>query len=129
MDELLIPGPLDTIKFIDKNVIINCDTNIVSDGYHTFAELYQHRILLTLNLIKLLPTLSWYSKKHNDNTYITGWFIIGIELPTGTITYHLPNDYLEIMEKLNITNLEKAKEWDGHTSNDVCIRLFNNLIG
>ena len=47
-----------------------------------------------------------------------------MQLPSGTITYHLPID--QFWEKLSdINTLEKAPAWDGHTSNDVILRLLD----
>jgi hypothetical protein len=52
----------------------------VSDGYHTFAELYQHRFALFLALCRALE-MGWKSRLHADGTMYPGWFIAGIELP------------------------------------------------
>lgn len=38
----------------------------ISDGYHTFGELYKNRIILFCTLCNLLPDISWKSKKHYD---------------------------------------------------------------
>ena len=64
----------------------------VSDGYHTFDELYEHRHSLMLALMRCLPYCSWFSRCHDDGSSFDGWFICGIDLPraNGTVTYHLP---------------------------------------
>lgn len=92
-----------------------------SDGYHTFKELYDHRIALFLVLMGLNRHRSWKSKHHDDGTSLDGWFIAGIDLPGGNITYHLPMkdwDYAQVRE------LPAAPEWDGHTPADVVDRLY-----
>lgn len=105
------------------------DTNMggISDGYHTFDELYEHRHALFLSLMSLLPGQSWYSSLHDDGSSYSGWFIAGINLPylkgSGTITYHLPDRLLEQAEQTGATHLEKAPPWDGHTAHDVVRRL------
>jgi hypothetical protein len=72
---------------------------------------------------------AWVSKLHNDGTSIDDWFIAGVELPTGTITYHLPDDNWIFVEYNScIEKLERAKEWDGHTSEDVLGRIALALI-
>ena len=61
---------------------------LVSDGYHTFKELYDHRIALFVALITALMQQEyhpanktcWKSKKHSDGTMLDGWFIAGIGL-------------------------------------------------
>ncbi len=117
------------------NTIIadGCDTNLISDGYHTFGELYEHRITLFIALCRLLKNQYklqydgqgvWRSRAHSDGSVWDGWFILGIfQGKDQQITYHLP------MDKWNetdfATTLDKAPEWDGHTSSDVLIRLKN----
>lgn len=56
---------------------IPCDPSKVSDGYHTFEELYDHRCLLFIQLIGLLPAFSFASYCHSDETVWEGWFIAG----------------------------------------------------
>jgi hypothetical protein len=112
----------------------NLNKNIgeFSDGYHTFNELYEHRFSLFIALCKELLYNSryqtgwsaniWKSLKHSDNTNYEGWFIMGIGKQKGEqISYHLP---LKYWDKTNFaTVLEKAPEFDGHSSNDVLIRI------
>jgi hypothetical protein len=96
-------------------------TGDISDGYHTFDELYEHRIELYIALCKTQKEV-WRSKLHSDGSYFNGWFILGINKEKGKqITYHLPIskwNNCDFAETLNI-----APKWDGHTSNDVLNRL------
>lgn len=99
----------------------------VCDGYHTFDELYDHRIMLFIALCKTIdnPKLkkqSWRSKLHHDGTGYEGWFIMGLGKVKGKqISYHLPLSRWE--ETGFAETLERAPEWDGHTSDDVLERL------
>ena len=95
----------------------------ISDGHHTFDELYSHRMLLYVSLMKSYPHISWRSKKHSDGTGYSGYFIAGMNLPTGTITYHIIDKFWDLLN--NVKELEVAPEWDGHNSNDVINRLHN----
>lgn len=105
----------------------NLDTNKISDGYHTFGELYNHRITLFLTLCRIIQRTSahvfvWKSKLHSDGSAMDGWFIVGIGITKGEqITYHLP--MARWNEAILFTEHDKAPEWDGHTSNDVLERL------
>jgi len=115
---------------------IDCDC----DGYHTFDELYEHRITLYIALCKVIqrPRYSgdarnhygderivWRAKKHYDSSMYDGWFILGVNRKKGKqITYHLPIEKWEETEFAE--TLDKAPKFDGHTSNDVLERL-NNL--
>jgi hypothetical protein len=78
-----------------------------SDGYHTFNELYEHRIALFIALVLCNPLISWRSKLHDDGTSFEGWFIAGMHLPTGDITYHLPMSDWDKLEGVT----EREKMW------------------
>ena len=96
----------------------------VSDGYHTFRELYDHRMALTIALMKSRPELSFRSRHHypGGDPMFEGFFIVGMYLPTGIITYHYK---LEHWDKFNgIEIKDHAPKWDGHTPADVVKRLL-----
>ena len=95
----------------------------VSDGYHTFNELYEHRIVLFIALAKHNPSLAWRSRMHHDGKGLEGWFIAGLNLPSGIVSYHLPDRTWPALA--GIQTLEHAPEWDGHTSTDVLKRLIS----
>lgn len=103
----------------------------LSDGYHTFNELYEHRIELWIALCKFYYNLNytnentpnvWRSKFHHDGSSFDGWFILGIFKSYGNqITYHLP---LSKWDDVGFAEtLEFAPEWDKHSSQDVLERL------
>lgn len=114
-----------------KTIFFPGSTSDVSDGYHTFGELYDHRIALFQLACRYIAdndTLYggsksvWKSKFHSDGSTFEGWFVMGINYKPGEqVTYHLP-----ISEWGNCwyaVELEKAPEFDGHTSADVLKRL------
>lgn len=102
------------------------DTNLISDGYHTFGELYEHRIVLFIALCRfaVIDSMVWRSKLHSDGSSWDGWFILGINISEGNqITYHLP---ISKWEETNFADdRDKAPDFDGHTSNDVLERIKN----
>jgi hypothetical protein len=102
---------------------IPCEAGEVSDGYHTFNELYDHRFTLFLALMKSNPEISWISRRHHDNSIWEGWFICGMDLPSGSVTYHLPNKMFDLACKTGAENLPVGKKWDGHVSRDVLERV------
>ena len=99
----------------------------ISDGYHTFNELYEYRLLYNASMFNELAKQGLYdvhkSKKHSDGEIPFGdsnWFIVMAELPTGQISNHYEMkdwDLFQIPEK------EKANVWDGHTPKDVAERI------
>lgn len=110
------------MKIIEQDREAHKITGATSDGYHTFDELYDHRIALFIALITTTDLYSWRSFKHDDGSKYDGWFIAGIDLPTGTISYHLPEKYWDRLTGY-CEPLDKAPKWDGHTPADVVERL------
>jgi len=94
-----------------------------SDGFHTFKELYDHRIALFIALMKSHPELSWRANNHDDGTGIDNWFIAGMHLPTGDISYHLPATDWTKLDNVGIKTSNRSPKWDGHTPADVVSRL------
>lgn len=99
------------------------DAGEISDGYHTFNELYHHRAILTAVICNMYKEFSWKSLLHHDGTMYDGMFIVGINTPTGTATYHYDVDkYWDIF---NVPEISNAPEWDGHTSDDAIKRIYS----
>lgn len=129
-----ISGPVIKVKqYVDPSTLIGSvkvssemgDVTI-SDGFHTFEELYDHRITLFIALCKALrqpyaPEI-WRSKVNGDGGIWEGLFIMGIfKEPGKQITYHLP---LSRWEETDFAEtLDQAPDFDGHSSYDVLERL------
>ena len=97
-------------------------TDNISDGYHTFSELYDHRSKLFITICRAYPELAWKSSKHADGTMYAGMFIAGIDTPMGQATYHMEDKYWNI---LDVRVLDNAPTWDGHTSDDAIDRILS----
>ena len=98
----------------------------VSDGFHTFDELYEHRISLYIALCRTLEHYRaaqvWRSRLHSDGSAFQGWFVLGIGVAQGEqITYHVPWSRWE--ETDFATERDRAPEWDGHTAAHALLRL------
>jgi hypothetical protein len=100
----------------------------ISDGYHTFDELYTHRTVLFLALMSQMKDSAWWSYYHHDGTYYDDYIIVGINLTKQkTITYHISTKWIRRLINMKIQQLSSAPEWDGHTSRDVLIRLLEEI--
>jgi len=114
---------------------------LVSDGYHTFKELYEFRKVYNAVLFNEWANTEvetstgtfeqrdikydvHKSRKHHDGEYPFGdenWFIVSAMLPTGLISNHY---HIDDWDLFKIPEVDKAKyEYDGHTSKDVLERL------
>lgn len=98
----------------------------VSDGYHTIGDLYDHRRALTAVLATAAATAgdSWRSKAHHpeDSPMFEGSFIVGIDLPSGTITYHYNLEHWD--DFTGVPELEHSKKWDGAGPGDSVTRML-----
>lgn len=101
-----------------------CDMGDVSDGYHTFDELYYHRMVLTAVIVHDHSSICWKAKKHADGTMFDGDFIVGLETPEGQATYHYGIEYWDMFQ---CAAFENAPEWDGHTPQQAIERIASLL--
>ena len=100
----------------------------VSDGYHTFDELYQHRTLLFASLCNTtLNDIAWKSREHHDPDFpmYDGMFIVGVQTAHGQATYHVDNSYWDIF---HVKELARAEEFDGHTPDQALERIFKECL-
>jgi hypothetical protein len=93
----------------------------LSDGYHTFNELYHHRAILFSVICNSMPDKAWKSKLHDTGDMFDGMFIVGIETPEGQATYHY--DIEPYWDMFKVKELERAPKWDGHTPQDAIDRI------
>ncbi|HEY6013404.1 MAG TPA: hypothetical protein VIU37_05340, partial [Candidatus Limnocylindrales bacterium] len=84
------------VEEIAEHLTVTEDT---SDGFHTFRELYAVRLALTSAFFCALTEWGaldgagpWRSKLHHDGAepFGGGWFIVGVTLSTGQVTFHYP---------------------------------------
>ena len=104
-------------------VVVLPETGIgdVSDGYHTFNELYHHRAILFSVICNTFKDKAWKSKKHARGDVYDGMFIVGKETPQGQATYHYDiNPYWDMFK---VKELPNAPKWDGHTPEEAIRRI------
>ena len=100
------------------------DIEDVSDGFHTFNDLYEQRMILFAALVNAYRDRAWKSLRHENGEPCFGgyWFIVGIDTPKGSYTYHYRKQYWDVFDCLI---LPRAKHWDGHTEKDAMERLMS----
>lgn len=116
----------------------------ISDGYHTFDELYDHRDLLFVNLclkakhlqqeelkgaeflyasgpLKIKDVTWWRHDPDGKEAHYPGYFLLFLQQAEGAqISYHIQDKFLPLI-KGKIPN--GGPEWDKHTSKDVLVRM------
>lgn len=110
-----------------KASVPDFEENELSDGYHTFNDLYEFRKQYNAALFNEWALTSKYSVhksiRHFDGKlcFGGGWFIVVAMLPAGQITNHYKSADWDLFK---IPAFDKAMfEFDGHTPGDVMIRL------
>lgn len=104
---------------LDLRAATNHGTEIVR------ALLNQTLRALTAALCKALYGLSWRSREHHPDDgpmFEGGYFVVGINLPTGPITYHYKLKHWDDFS--GVPELPHAPKWDGATPNDTVTRLL-----
>ena len=103
------------------------DVGDVSDGYHTFNELYEFRKVYNAALFNAWHQQGKYdvhkSLRHHDGSdcFGGGWFIVCALLPSGQISNHYR---VEDWDLFKIPAFDVARfEFDGHTPKHVIDRL------
>jgi DNA-binding CsgD family transcriptional regulator len=97
-----------------------------SDGFHTFNELYDYRLLYNAALFNEWASRGVYdthkSLRHatGEECFDGGWFVVMSELPTGQISNHYKIEYWDYF---SISVRRFPNEWDGHTSAEAAERL------
>lgn len=115
-------GISDAIELIDT-----IDIDKISDGYHSFKELYEFRMMYNAALFNEWAITDKYkvhkSYHHFDGEecFGGGWFIVVAVLPDGQITNHYKNKHWDLF-KLPFHS-KALFEYDGHNGADVLSRL------
>jgi hypothetical protein len=116
-----------------ESIKVGCAVGKVSNGEHTFNELYALSYAFFIALChkcwdKDIPSprrcIVWKSLKHQGGGMYEDYFVAGIELPGGPISYHLP---IELWDMLKVPALDKAPPYDGHTLDQIVERLLQDL--
>jgi hypothetical protein len=107
-------------------------TENTSDGFHTFKELYEFRLLLTAGLFNEWNNETYggwtkpivcKSRLHSDGTIPfddPNWFIVVAELPGGQISFHYE---MKDWGLFDIPEVTIPPKYDGHSAADVAARL------
>lgn len=117
---------------ICKEAIPGFDAGALSDGYHTFSELYDFRKVYNAALFNEWAALNKYdvhkaTRHYGDTTpcFGGGWFIVVAILPTGQISNHYE---MKDWDLFKVPAVDEAKyQFDFHTPQDVIERLHNLL--
>ena len=104
----------------------------ISDGYHTFAEIYRYRMLYNALLFNEWAKKGLFgvckSKRHSDGEPCFGgdYFVVYAKLPTGQFTNHYKLKYWNLFD---IPEVERAPRYDGHTPDEGADRMEKFLKG
>ena len=104
-------------------------TNNISDGSHTFGDLYFHHAVLFAALLKAYPhqswrthTKSWRTHTPSDGNGFAGYFLCGIKTPEGQYTYHYPDSQWYLFD--GVRELPESPDYDDPKPEDI-VRLLS----
>lgn len=110
-------------KVLEFAASLGLSPDEISDGFHSFQDLYDHRKALFVALTKAHGEYSWRSWLHSDGTMFDGYFIVGLGAVDGRqITYHYEAKHWDKFSHCD--EIIKAPEFDGHTPENVVERLL-----
>lgn len=101
---------------INKDISQLKNKGNISDGSHTFDELYYHRMILFSVICNQNKEKCFKSKLHDDGTMFENYFIVGMKTEEGYYTYHYEMKYWDMFD---VKELNNAPKWDGHQPEDV----------
>ena len=103
----------------------------VSDGYHTFDELYEYRKAYNAALFNEWSRNRTYpvqrSISHSDGSpcFGGGWFIVVAQTPFGQISNHYELKDWDLFH--DVSAVDCPMEYDGHTPKQALERLINTI--
>jgi hypothetical protein len=114
-----------------RSVPVNNAPGSTSDGFHTFDELYEFRMLYHAAFVNVLEAsrtigvgggATVKSLKHSDGEFCFGggWFIVVTELPHGQISNHYESKHWDLFR---VPAVDIPPTFDDHTNEDVIERL------
>lgn len=103
-----------------KYEIVNGD---MSDGSHTFDELYVHRNLLWVNLCLTNPESCYFVKEHYPDWDLLVYEYVGMQM-----SYHIQKIHRNVYQNLIKVKKIEDHEFDGHSPEDVIARLTKLAI-
>jgi len=102
----------------------------ISDGHHTFRELYDYRMALNALLFNEWAAQGKYdiqkSVRHSDGElcFGGGWFIVVATLPTGQVSFHYKLEYSHLFA---VPEFAFPVAYDGHTPAIALQRLLLHI--
>lgn len=96
----------------------------ISDGNHTFGDLYKQRAYLFSVICYQNIDFAWKSKKHFDeenDPMFNGDFVVGITTPLGEVSYHFKLEFWDLFE--DIKELDRAPRYDGYSPEEALVRI------
>lgn len=104
----------------------SADDGDVSDGHHTFNELYQYRMLYNVHaalgwLAAGIPVSKSWRHSDGELCFGGGWFVVVAQLPTGQVSNHYTVEHWDLFD---IPQVDLSPEYDGHTPKIAADRLW-----
>lgn len=117
------------VVFFGKDEIkVPCDAGLVSDGYHTFNELYEYRKVYNAALFNEWAKSGKFtvqkSLKHSDGElcFGGGWFIVVADTQFGQVSNHYEVKDWDLFSSVEAVDI--PMDYDGHSASEALERLI-----
>lgn len=121
---ITVTGSMDPLNDMLHQGLTDEQLGQLSDGAHTFDDLYEQRAVLFATIVNTYPEHAYKAKEHDDGTMYPGYFLVGVHTPEGDYSYHYELKYWDLFK---CQQFARAPKWDGHTDKDVKRLLSLNL--
>lgn len=99
------------------------DVNKISNGVHTYRELYDYCVGFFGIICNMNREVSWKSKVHSNGTIKDGYFIVGTETAEGQVTFECELCY---WDSFDVIELEMAPKC-GSDNSKQAIKALNKV--
>jgi hypothetical protein len=107
----------------ERFMLSGVETDLVSDGFHTFGELYVQRAHLLALATALTMMRTSRSRLHEDGTMFEGMFWVGTMSPVDQrpVTFHIDEKHWQLFD--HAETLDNAPPFAGESSADVMLYI------
>lgn len=121
-----LEAELAALKAKNEALVVTSET---SDGYHTFAELYEYRMLYNAHacagwIAKGIPVVKSWRHSDGELCFGGGYFIVVAVLPSGQVSNHYKAEHWDLFD---VPSVDLPPEYDGHTPQDAAERLYSSI--
>lgn len=120
-----------TLIYKNHKAVLRDERDVITDGFHTFGELYRERSALTAALARMALEQNEYGFNDcdawidRDNNGQLGFCtVLYVLLPTGQVSWHFSDaDAADLLKWIPKRRPAKSRQYDGHSTQEKFARV------